>query len=625
MDHEPASASALPSQDVSRQLELLAAVARRTGNAVVVTDANERIEWVNAGFTRITGYTLAEVKGRRPGEVLQGADTDRSTRSAMAAQIAQELPFEAEVLNYRRTGEQYWVHIEAEPTRDRDGRLTGYIAIETDVTEARVAAWREQVLKRVGEGLLGCRSEAGAAQIVVDALVDAQDIRAAAAWVVEPGRAALRFLAGATAGPESEGWMSVTASTAFQRGSEWVVGVGAPGVAWGTGALCRRTDFWLRDQHGHHSRRTIAAQEAGIRTVCAVPVLGPSGVVAVIEFGGSHAYPGHERLPDLVEHVAHQLGAFIARHRSQSAFEALFRQSPDALLVVDAAGIITDANALARDWFGAVDGQPLERLLDAAAPLPLAGPGDSAPPRLARRADGSAFPADVALARTTASGAPADIVSIRDLTERLRHEEALRNSLTEKVTLVQEVHHRVKNNLQVLSSLVSLQAEALDDPATREALRETGHRIQSMALVHQQLYAHVDLSRIRFDDYTRTLCIALQGSLAPSAQLTVEGDPVEVPIERAVPAGLILNELVTNAFKYGRAADGRLIVRVRVERTAAGFAFEVADEGPGLTNAPPRKGSMGAMLVQALSHQLRARRSEGSGPGARIRLDVPNG
>lgn len=623
MHGDAMSAPPISGSEVSRRLEMLAAVARRTGNAVIVTDAAQRIEWVNEGFSRLTGYDLAEVVGRRPGELLQGPDTDPKTRAHMAACIAQEQPFEAVVLNYGKRGEQYWIRIEAEPTRDAAGRLTGYIAIETDVTEQRVTAWRERLAKRVGDQLLTCDTVEDAAQIVVDALVDTYDVRAAAAWVVEPGRPTLRYIAGAAAEPASEDWIAATSSKSFERGSEWIVGVGAPGVAWGTGAPCRKTDFWEKDQHGQYSRRATAARRAGIRTVCAVPVHGPSGVIAVIEFGGSHAYPGHDRLPELLEVVGLQFGSFVARHRSQRAFEALFRQTPDALLVVDAAGIVTDANARARALFGTVDGCPLDALLDDAAAL-LGADDDGVHQRLAHRADGSTFAAEVAVSRTTATGAPSDIVSIRDLTERVRAEEALRRSLAEKVTLVQEVHHRVKNNLQVLSSLVSLQADDLEDPLVRAALRDIVHRIQSMALVHQQLYAHDDLSRIRFDDYARSLCMALRTSLAPTAALTLHGDEIEVSIERAVPAGLILNELVTNAFKYGRSADGRCVVGVRVERTETGFAFVVSDAGPGLGTAPPRKGSMGATLIQALTRQLRAKRTLGEGPGACVRVDVPD-
>ena len=612
-------------QDVRRQLELLAAVARRTGNAVIVTDAQQHIEWVNDGFTRLTGYSSDEVVGRVPRDVLQGPDSDPAARAHMAAAILAQQPFDAEILNYGKDGHQYWVRIEAEPTWDASGLLTGYIAIQTDITERRIAAARELLTRGIGEQLLACASIEGAARSVVDGLVRTYDIRAASIWTVEPGRTRLHFVAGAVSSPDYADWLETTSTRSFEIGTEWIVGVGAPGVAWGTAAPCQKTDFWERTRDGQYSRRALAARQAGIRTVCAVPVLGPDGVLAVIEFGGSHVYPGHERLPALLEQVAQQFGAFVRQHQSRRAFEVLFDHSPDALLVVDAAGLITAANARANTLFGTITGLSLgEQIEDGLTLLTLLG--EDAPDvvyeRLARRVDGATFGAELAVSRATGTGTAQNIVSVRDLTERRRAEEDLRSSLAEKVTLVQEVHHRVKNNLQVLSSLISLQASGVEDPTVQSMLRDTENRIQSMALVHQQLYGHADLSRIGFDAYAQSLCGALRNSLAPSAELRMHTLPVEIPIERAVPAGLILNELVTNAFKYGARPDGSGYVCVEVEPFGDGFAFTVSDQGKGLGAAEGRKVSMGTTLINALVRQLRARRIVGDGPGTSIRIEV---
>lgn len=619
------AASGPTPQDVARQLELLAAVARRTGNAVIVTDSQQRIEWVNDGFVRLTGYSSEDVVGRVPRDVLQGPDSDPVARAHMAAAIRAQQPFDAEILNYGKGGHQYWVRIEAEPTWDASGGLTGYIAVETDITERRITASRERLTRGIGEQLLSCESIEGAARIVVDGLVRTYDIRAASVWTVQPGRPLLRFVAGAVSSPDYTDWLEATSTRSFARGTDWVVGVGAPGVAWGTAAPCRKTDFWEQDQHGQYSRRAQAARKAGIRTVCAVPVLGPDGVLAVIEFGGSHAYPGHERLPALLEQVAQQFGAFVAQHQSRRAFEVLFQHSPDALLVVDASGLITAANTRANTLFGPIAGLNLWQQIEEGLGL-LTLLAEDAPDvvyeRLARRVDGSTFGAELTVSRAVGTGAPQNIVSVRDLTERRRAEEALRRSLAEKVTLVQEVHHRVKNNLQVLSSLISLQAAGVEDATVQSMLRDTENRIQSMALVHQQLYGHADLSRIGFDAYAQSLCGALRNSLAPSAELRMHTLPVEIPIERAVPAGLILNELVTNAFKYGSRPDGSCYVRVDVEPLDDGFAFTVSDQGKGLGAPEGRKVSMGTTLILALVRQLRARRIVGEGPGTSIRIEV---
>jgi len=200
------------------------------------------------------------------------------------------------------------------------------------------------------------------------------------------------------------------------------------------------------------------------------------------------------------------------------------------------------------------------------------------------------------------------------------------------VTLVQEVHHRVKNNLQIISSLVSLQSDGVSDPAIKAALLDTVQRIQSMALVHQQLYSSDNLARIDFGEYARALCHTLRGSVAPQASVGFDTEPVEIPVERAAPCGLILNELVTNAFKHGLSRDGSCTLMVRVRATPEGFALSVEDEGPGHAPDAVRSGSMGQTLVAALVRQLRAtrtvtplhpERAAGQDPGSRVQIVVP--
>lgn len=128
----------------------LSMVASRTHNAVILTDANGCIEWVNAGFTRLTGYDLHEVLGKSPGAVLQGPESDPKTRRRMRAAVRNGKGFEAEIVNYHKSGRSYWVAIEARPIYDETGRLTHYMAIESDVSERRRA---EQTLQQLNEEL----------------------------------------------------------------------------------------------------------------------------------------------------------------------------------------------------------------------------------------------------------------------------------------------------------------------------------------------------------------------------------------------------------------------------------------------------------------------------------------
>ena len=113
----------------------LALIVARTNNAVGLTDAQGRMEWVNEGFTRLTGYTLAEIRGKKPGSVLQGPETDPATVKYIRDQLKKGQGFSVEILNYKKDKRKYWVAIEVQPIRDAAGKITNYMAIESDITE----------------------------------------------------------------------------------------------------------------------------------------------------------------------------------------------------------------------------------------------------------------------------------------------------------------------------------------------------------------------------------------------------------------------------------------------------------------------------------------------------------
>ncbi|MBM3522786.1 MAG: PAS domain S-box protein, partial [Alphaproteobacteria bacterium] len=129
------------------EVRRLALVARHTDNAVVITDEHGTVEWVNAAFARITGYTLEEVVGRKPGRMLQGPETDPSTVGAMRDAIARGEGFRVEVLNYAKDGRSYWLEIDCSPVRDESGQVERFIAVEADITE------RKRQERRLAEAL----------------------------------------------------------------------------------------------------------------------------------------------------------------------------------------------------------------------------------------------------------------------------------------------------------------------------------------------------------------------------------------------------------------------------------------------------------------------------------------
>jgi two-component sensor histidine kinase len=198
----------------------------------------------------------------------------------------------------------------------------------------------------------------------------------------------------------------------------------------------------------------------------------------------------------------------------------------------------------------------------------------------------------------------------RDITERKRTEERIRASLREKEVLLKEIHHRVKNNLQVISSLLSLQAEYLKDESMLKIMRESQNRVKSMALVHEKLYQSQNLASIEFGEYVRELVTQLSRSYGINPdliRLNISTDAIDLAVDRAIPCGIIVNELVTNALKYAFPGGRHGSIDVLLHNLADGkIRLVIRDDGVGL----PRDlelhnaSSLGLTLVYMLADQV---------------------
>ena len=203
-------------------------------------------------------------------------------------------------------------------------------------------------------------------------------------------------------------------------------------------------------------------------------------------------------------------------------------------------------------------------------------------------------------------------VVVQDITERKRIEALVQDSLKEKEVLLKEIHHRVKNNLQIISSLLHLQSRELKDSASQEIFSDSQHRIASMALIHEELYNSADLGRIDFADYARSLVENLFESYGINIDrivLKVEVDASPLNLDRAIPLGLIINELVSNSLKYAfpDGRKGQITIGLWTE-TDDRFALTVSDDGVGLPEDIDfrRSQSLGLKLVATLANQLKS-------------------
>jgi PAS domain S-box-containing protein len=228
---------------------------------------------------------------------------------------------------------------------------------------------------------------------------------------------------------------------------------------------------------------------------------------------------------------------------------------------------------------------------------------------------------DRAMALWDEQGNPVRMVgSLGDISDRKQIEKQLRASLKEKEVLLREVYHRVKNNMQLVSSLLHLQATSMNDPTLLRLLNESQQRVKTMALIHERLYRSKNLARLNVATYIQDLVNNLVRSYTTtrsSIRVTLDLADVELDLDRAVPCGLIINELVSNALKYAFPDQkGELYLRFWLEDTG-NYCLIVKDDGIGIPAHidPQYTDSLGMQLVYGLTEQL----------GGEIELDRQKG
>lgn len=339
-----------------------------------------------------------------------------------------------------------------------------------------------------------------------------------------------------------------------------------------------------------------------------------------------------------------------------ASVSAFLDAAPDAMVIVAPDGRVRVANQQARALFGydvgELEGQPIEVLIPEryrrSHPVFRSGYGQE--PRIrpmgtgrdlfAQRKDGTEFPAEISLGPIETADGVFVTAAVRDITDRLRLAEEqraarraieiadeLQAGLREREILLQEVHHRVKNNLQVISSLINMQRRRVGDGRAKAALLECQTRVQAIGLIHEQLYRYGDYARVPFAAYVQGLVGRLDEAFGSPGRVRVELDvsAVPLPVDKAIPCGLIVNELVTNAFKHAFPGDVHGTIRVRLADPVEGrVTLTVDDDGAGMPSAPsPESTSLGLQLVQTLVAQLLGTLSFGVPPGTSCVVTFP--
>jgi PAS domain S-box-containing protein len=329
--------------------------------------------------------------------------------------------------------------------------------------------------------------------------------------------------------------------------------------------------------------------------------------------------------------------------RGQAEYQrAIFDYSPLAMFNMDPEGRVLACNAAAERMFGwntaELQGHrlptiPAEKVDEffQLRELLLSGHTIEGIELVRQKKDGTTIPVSLwsAPVYDTDKQIRGIISYYEDISKRRAIEERLRSNLEEKQILLREVHHRVKNNLSVISSLLNLQSATITSPEQAiEAFRNSRDRIMAMALVHMELYESGDFARIDMGTYLGNLTrqIALVNENAGQVSLVSHADSLMLDLQVAVPCGLILNELITNAYKYACREDMKAGIDVFMARTGDGlFTITVADNGPGLPAGYEDSGSLGLTLVRLLVGQIDGTMDiDSSEHGTAIRICFPD-
>lgn len=330
------------------------------------------------------------------------------------------------------------------------------------------------------------------------------------------------------------------------------------------------------------------------------------------------------------------LGSIIditERKRSEEQFRLALEAAPTGMLMVDSDGCISLVNAQIENLFGytraELIGMKVENLVPHRYrqahpdyrtaffrnPETRAMGGDRE--LYALRKDGTEVPVEIGLNPLHTSSGHFVLSSIVDISERKRtvqqlseRTEALAATLQEREVLLQEIHHRVKNNLQIIASLINMQMRKLDAAPSRAILNECKTRVDTIALIHEKLYQSRDFTNVSFGNYARELVASIMqasGTSFARLALVFEIDDIFLPVDQAIPCGLIVNELFTNTLKHAFPQDRTGTVRISMKPIGdSTLRLAVADDGVGASDhvVNAKRDSIGLLLVASLADQL---------------------
>ncbi len=576
--------------------ENLAITLNSIGDGVIATDASGNVKRMNATAQRLTGWTLAEAEGRPLREIFHTCDSKTRMPTLDPVQKVMEHGEVVEIANHTallsRDGREYQIADSAAPIRNAAKEIVGVVLVFSDVTEqykVRAALERSSaLLERIGE-----MAKVGGWELDVRTMVPYWSLETARIHEVDNPTAPVLSRAIEFYAPEARTTIQGAIQAAIENATPW--------------------DMEL-------PLTTAKDRNIWVRTQCSV----------VVEDGKAVTLLG--ALHDITERKL----AEVALIESEARYRRIVNAADEGIWLTDTNGLTSFVNTKMAQMLGYSQaemlGQPIVQFLWHDGPSSveeivlrrLPDISERHDLKFARKAGGMLWGLVATNPIFDASGNyTGTLTMIADITERKEAEAALRQSVADKEALLKEVHHRVKNNLQVINSLLRLEIARLSNDGARTVLSDMQGRIRAMALLHDTLYRSGTFAAVDLSVYVRQLVVQINRALnAKSGQIQTvfNVDVVQVGMDQAIPCGLLVNELVSNAFKHGfpdvqggeiridlHAVDGGPQLRLRVSDTGVGLASDFEAR---------RKKSLGLQLVSDLAGQLGGHLEIGAGPMA---------
>ena len=564
------------------RLRLLESVVIHTNDAVLITEAEPvqapgpPILYANEAFTRMTGYSLEEVLGKTTAQFLHGPKTDQAVLEQIRVAVTACLPTLVELLNYRKDGTEFWVEVSVVPVTDEPGCCSHWISIQRDITERK----RQEERLRLLESVV---IHANDAVLITEAepleYPGPGIIYANAAFTRMTGYSMEEVLLKSPRLLQGEKTNQAALDQVHKAVRNW-----QPIIVELLNYRKDGTEFWVE--------------------LSIVPVADETG--------------WYTHWVSIQRDITERKQSELALQQSEARHRALLDAIPDLMLRVSHDGTYLECHS-PKDFFMLV---PVKENLGIKETSVL--PSELAQKRQHHReqalATGDIQIFDYQLlvhgvlryeeARIVKSAEDEVLVIVRDITARKRAEHQIQASLSEKEVLLREIHHRVKNNLQVISSLLRLQAGYINDPQALEMFQASQDRVRVMALIHEQLYQSKDLAKINLAAYIHHLVNNIRRSYSLASDLVkfkINVSEVFLSIDQVIPCGLIINELVANTLKHAfpEQASGEVNIDL-YSLTVEKYLLTIRDNGIGLPTDLDLEAtkSLGLKLVDRLVRQL---------------------